>query len=62
MFGFSFKVLAATFCILGISWLALDYFVPSPPPIITIATASKVLLSNISASDIGRDSPEPEWR
>ncbi|MGA9052771.1 MAG: TAXI family TRAP transporter solute-binding subunit [Pseudolabrys sp.] len=37
----SFKVLAATFCILGISWLALDYFVPSPPPIITIATASK---------------------
>ncbi|MFZ0671216.1 MAG: TAXI family TRAP transporter solute-binding subunit [Pseudolabrys sp.] len=41
MFGFSFKVLAATFCILGISWLALDYFVPSPPPIITIATASK---------------------
>jgi hypothetical protein len=41
MFGFSFKVLAATFCILGISWLALDYFVPSPPRIITIATASK---------------------
>jgi hypothetical protein len=29
MFGFSFKVLAATFCILGISWLALDYFVPN---------------------------------
>lgn len=41
MFGFSFKVLAATFCILGISWLALDYFVPSPPSVITIATAFK---------------------
>ena len=41
MFGFSFKVLATTFCILGISWLALDYFVPSPPSIITIATSFK---------------------
>ena len=45
MFGFSrqqlFKGLAATFCILGISWFALDYFVPSPPSIITIATAFK---------------------
>jgi len=33
--------LAAIFCILGISWLALDYFVPSPPSKITIATAFK---------------------
>ncbi|MGC2824383.1 MAG: TAXI family TRAP transporter solute-binding subunit [Pseudolabrys sp.] len=45
MFGFSrqqiFNGLAATFCVLGISWLALDYFVPSPPSVITIATAFK---------------------
>jgi len=45
MFRFSrrqlFKGLAAIFCILGISWLALDYFVPSPPSKITIATAFK---------------------
>src|ERR1035437_9558795 len=45
MFGFSrrqlFKTLAAIFCILGISWFALDYFVPSPPSKITIATAFK---------------------
>jgi len=45
MFGFSrrqlFKRLAAIFCILGISWLALDYFVPSPPSKITIATSFK---------------------
>ena len=59
MFGFirrqPFKGLAAIFCILGIGWLALDYFAPSPPSKITIATGFKVLLSNISASDIGRD-------
>ena len=41
MFGFSFKVLAATFCILGISWLALAYFVPLPPSDITLATGRK---------------------
>jgi TRAP-type uncharacterized transport system substrate-binding protein len=45
MFGFirrqPFKGLAAIFCILGISWLALDYFVPSPPSKITIATGFK---------------------
>ena len=45
MFRFSrrqlFKGLAPIFCILGISWLALDYFVPSPPSKITIATAFK---------------------
>src|ERR1039458_2134292 len=45
MFRFSrqqlFKTLAAIFCILGISWLALDFFVPSPPSKITIATAFK---------------------
>jgi TRAP-type uncharacterized transport system substrate-binding protein len=45
MFRFSrrqlFKGLAAIFCILGISWLALGYFVPSPPSKITIATAFK---------------------
>ena len=45
MFRFSrrqlFKGLVAILCILGISWLALDYFVPSPPSKITIATAFK---------------------
>src|SRR5580658_264995 len=45
MFRFSrrqlFKGLAAIVCILGISWLALDYFVPSPPSKIIIATALK---------------------
>jgi TRAP transporter TAXI family solute receptor len=45
MFHFSrpqlIKGLAAIFFILGISWLALDYFVPSPPSKITIATAFK---------------------
>ena len=45
MFGFirrqPFKGLAAIFCILGIGWLALDYFAPSPPSKITIATGFK---------------------
>ena len=45
MFGFirrqPFKGLAAIFCILGTSWLALEYFVPSPPSKITIATGFK---------------------
>ena len=45
MFGFSrrqlFKGLAAIFGILGISWLAVDYLVPSPPSKITIATGFK---------------------
>ncbi len=35
------KRLAAAFCIVGISWLALNYFVPSPPKTIAIATAFK---------------------
>jgi TRAP-type uncharacterized transport system substrate-binding protein len=33
--------LATIFCIVGISWLALEYFVPSPPSKVTIATAFK---------------------
>ena len=45
MFGLSrrqlFKGLAAIFGILGVSWLAVDYFVPSPPSKITIATGFK---------------------
>src|SRR5262245_61983030 len=45
MFGFSrrqlIKGLAAIFGILGISWLAVDYFIPSPPSKITIATGFK---------------------
>ena len=45
MFGFSrrqlIKGLAAIFGILVISWLAVDYFVPSPPSKITIATGFK---------------------
>ena len=45
MIGFSrrqlIKGLAAIFGILGISWLAVDYFIPSPPSKITIATGFK---------------------
>ena len=33
--------LAAILCIVGISWLTLEYFVPSPPSRITIATGRK---------------------
>jgi TRAP transporter TAXI family solute receptor len=36
-----FKGLAAILCIVGISWLALDYFIPAPPLKISIATAFK---------------------
>src|SRR3974390_1047991 len=35
------KGLAAILCILVISWLALEYFIPSPPSKITIATGPK---------------------
>jgi TRAP-type uncharacterized transport system substrate-binding protein len=35
------KWLATLLCIVGISWLALEYFVPSPPSKITIATGFK---------------------
>jgi TRAP-type uncharacterized transport system substrate-binding protein len=35
------KWLATSFCVVGISWLALEYFVPSPPSKITIATGFK---------------------
>src|SRR5271155_5474417 len=31
----------AVLCIVGISWLALEYFVPSPPSSIVIATGGK---------------------
>jgi len=45
MFGFDrwhlFKGLAAIVCIVGISWIALDYFVPAPPSTITIAAGIK---------------------
>ena len=33
--------LVTILCIVGISWLALEYFVPSPPSRITIATGRK---------------------
>ena len=39
--GYLIRWLATIFCIVGISWLALEYFVPSPPSTITIATALK---------------------
>lgn len=35
------KGLAAVLCIVGMSWLALDYFVPAPPSQFTIATGAK---------------------
>src|SRR3974390_2791251 len=35
------QVLVAVLCILGISWFALEYLVPSPPHSITIATGRK---------------------
>jgi hypothetical protein len=35
------KGLAAVLCIVGLSWLALDYFVPAPPTKFTIATGAK---------------------
>ena len=45
MLGFSrwglLKGLAAVLCIVGISWLALDHFVPAPPSKFTIATGAK---------------------
>src|SRR4249920_3001183 len=45
MLGFSrwglAKGLAALLCIVGVSWLALDYFVPAPPSKFTIATGAK---------------------
>jgi TRAP-type uncharacterized transport system substrate-binding protein len=45
MFRFSrrqvIKGLVAILCVLAISWLALDYFIPAPPSKITIATASE---------------------
>ena len=39
--GYLIRWLATIFCIVGVSWLALEYFVPSPPSTITIATALK---------------------
>jgi hypothetical protein len=45
MLGFNrwhlFKGLAVILCIVGMSWLALDYFVPAPPSKFTIATGAK---------------------
>ena len=45
MLGFNrwhlFKGLAVILCIVGMSWLALDYFVPAPPSKLTIATGAK---------------------
>ena len=45
MLGFNrwhlFKGLAVILCIAGMSWLALDYFVPAPPSKFTIATGLK---------------------
>src|SRR5271169_1831548 len=45
MLGFSrwglAKGVAAVLCIVGLSWLALDYFVPAPPAQFSIATGAK---------------------
>ncbi len=45
MLGFNrwhlFKGLTVILCIVGMSWLALDYFVPAPPSKFTIATGLK---------------------
>ena len=45
MLGFNrwhlFKGLAVIVCIVGMSWLAVDYFVPAPPSKFTIATGLK---------------------
>lgn len=35
------KGLAAALCIVGLSWLALAYFVPAPPTKFSIATGAK---------------------
>ena len=35
------KGLAAIFCIVGLSWLALEYFVPSAPSRFSIATGGR---------------------
>jgi TRAP-type uncharacterized transport system substrate-binding protein len=34
-------LIGATFCIVGMSWLALAYFIPAPPSEFTIATGAK---------------------
>ncbi len=36
-----FKGLAATICIVAVTWLALDYFIPAPPSEFSIATGFK---------------------
>jgi TRAP-type uncharacterized transport system substrate-binding protein len=45
MFGYNrwalVQGLTAVLCILGLSWLALDHFVPAPPSKFTIATGAK---------------------
>ena len=39
--GLFFKGLLLTLCLLGITWLGLEYFIPSPPSKITIATGPR---------------------
>ncbi len=45
MLGFNhwhlFRLISAAFCIVGMSWLALAYFIPEPPSEFTIATGAK---------------------
>jgi TRAP-type uncharacterized transport system substrate-binding protein len=45
MLGFNrwhlFKLIAAALCIVGVSWLALSYFIPALPSTVTMATAFK---------------------
>jgi len=45
MLGFNrrhlIRLFAATLCIVGISWLALSYFMPALPSTVTMATAFK---------------------
>jgi hypothetical protein len=58
MFGFNrwhlFKGLAVIVCIVGMSWLAVDYFVPAPPSKFTIATGFKNQTYEASARGIGK--------
>jgi hypothetical protein len=45
MLGFNrwhlFKSVTAILCIVGMSWLALDYFVPAPPSKFSIVTGGR---------------------
>ena len=52
--------LAALALVIGASWIALEYFVPSPPFRVTIATGRKGTTFDYSPKDIEHDSPARE--